>query len=736
MSFLDLSDAEQRQFQDFEEARRKGKKLSEKGEQEYLRLLREVLPETTATQRFLIGAGRGALDVYQGLKQLGLNASDATGFTENAADEYTADVNQDIALYNKLSEAHPYSTGAGRIAGNAAAAPVGGVGTGIATRALSGGLAGAAVGAAGYSEANTFQDRQRNAMLGGVGGAAGEAVGPAFRATKNWITGPRPQAAADVPGNVPVPTEGAGGLPGPEGIPGGPPPQAPPTSFWDEEFGIPYTRGQYEADIPQQMEEQRIMRGARGPGAQEDIEGLLNLQGERVSDAYQGVTGEMAAIPQGGRQLVPEGAEVLPEPRVLSEPEAGLEVRGELEQRANALYDQMSRAYDDAAQIGGEVTIEDARGVADAVRASAPIEDLVGPEITPNAHDVLKIVDRFIDEGEGTDRMSVAGINRMRRAVTNALRSNPSPSDARVLRNMRNSIDDASSALMDQGRIIGDPTGLAKIREGTRLRADYGRLYGPREKQLRSGRRLEDTAGKAIEEIIEKPDMTGKQVVDTVFGQSGLGAKKDTVQILQRVEQAAGRNSPEYQALRNAALMRFRETVRLRGSDQISPQKYSTQWATLRSKQPELLAQLFNAEELERLDDLAGAITRTGYDPRAVNTSNTGHMIEQMLTSKGGTAGVAATAMGYAGATVMPEGFGAAGMAGGAVAGAQLMDSVGTSVRNALGRTFGKRAYRPATTAGPGSILAPYAGEVPKAALGGAAARELDPYEYEIEARY
>lgn len=94
----------------------------------------------------VVRTGRGMMDMVQGIKQIGLMASDAfTG--KNEADQYTKQVGEEIALYEK-GRGKDAGFDWMRLAGNIAMAlPLpGGVGATPAKRALSGAVAGGAQG--------------------------------------------------------------------------------------------------------------------------------------------------------------------------------------------------------------------------------------------------------------------------------------------------------------------------------------------------------------------------------------------------------------------------------------------------------------------------------------------------------------------------------------------------------------------------------------------------------------
>ncbi len=106
-------------------ARTQPDRLTDKAWQLMAELEKKALPKTSMGERLLIGAGRGALDLYQGIKQGALQAGEAMGLVdEGRAEDYRQEVNRDLAEYEKLSAAYPWSTGVGRFGGNVASAPI------------------------------------------------------------------------------------------------------------------------------------------------------------------------------------------------------------------------------------------------------------------------------------------------------------------------------------------------------------------------------------------------------------------------------------------------------------------------------------------------------------------------------------------------------------------------------------------------------------------------------------
>src|SRR5688572_8300822 len=120
----------------------------------------------------MVGVGRGMMDLYQGIKQLGLRAKDQfTGGKE--ADEYTKSVSDEIKLYEQgrgKDAGFDWARLAGNIATPAIAVP-GGVGATAARQAATGAALGAAQSGAMFTEEGDSKAAQT-----GVGALVGAAL--------------------------------------------------------------------------------------------------------------------------------------------------------------------------------------------------------------------------------------------------------------------------------------------------------------------------------------------------------------------------------------------------------------------------------------------------------------------------------------------------------------------------------------------------------------------------------
>lgn len=138
------------------------------------------------------GLKRGVLDVGQGIKQLYLMATDPA-----EAARYTDQVNKEIAAYEASrgpDAGFDWARMGGSVAATAPAMFIPGGQAGLLARLGMGALAGAASGAANFSEAGTWEDK---ALQGGIGAVAGAVAPEAVRLGVKGVVGAG-QAATNV----------------------------------------------------------------------------------------------------------------------------------------------------------------------------------------------------------------------------------------------------------------------------------------------------------------------------------------------------------------------------------------------------------------------------------------------------------------------------------------------------------------------------------------------------------
>lgn len=163
-------------------------------------VLNMLTPSTSAGENLFGGASRGMLDVGQGVKQKAILAAQTLGILpQGSADNYTKQTDAQLAQYANSSLGQSTAADVGRFSGQTLPLMIipGGMAGGMVMRGLTGGAAGAGMGAAQYvpeGGSGTF-----NTALGGILGAGAAALlPPVFGAgikTYNAIKGGTEDAA-------------------------------------------------------------------------------------------------------------------------------------------------------------------------------------------------------------------------------------------------------------------------------------------------------------------------------------------------------------------------------------------------------------------------------------------------------------------------------------------------------------------------------------------------------------
>ncbi len=129
------------------------------------------------SDKLFVGMGRGAAGVYQGAKQLGLQAGEGLGFVDpGTADAYTKKVQAEHELYDRYSSGLGIAGKIGEFAGSAMAVPVPGVGAGAGLLGRLGGAAAMGAGQGALEFVPEGESRANNALVGGLAGLAGQTL--------------------------------------------------------------------------------------------------------------------------------------------------------------------------------------------------------------------------------------------------------------------------------------------------------------------------------------------------------------------------------------------------------------------------------------------------------------------------------------------------------------------------------------------------------------------------------
>lgn len=125
------------------------------------------------------------------------------------------------------------------------------------------------------------------------------------------------------------------------------------------------------------------------------------------------------------------------------------------------------------------------------------------------------------------------------------------PATARLLRIMRDRVDDAIDDAVTRGLASGDPGVIDAFKEGRALRYQQSQLFGSTR-----AKSSQDAGLKVIQKIVEH-DWTPEQSLDYMLGLGKIGAKKTAVQSVKAVKRIFGNDSPQVAMLRDELLLKL-----------------------------------------------------------------------------------------------------------------------------------------------------------------------------------
>lgn len=364
------------------------------------------------------------------------------------------------------------------------------------------------------------------------------------------------------------------------------------------EFGIPTTRGQATGDTGQLAWEQAARQGTKGRLAANVMRGADQAQSDAITSARGNIAEQLA----GGQSLAGDAVA------------AGERVREGVRTRAGALNEAIDNAYSTAAEPTNNAFIH----ASAAQTAPASIRQVlqnrglvVDDRLHPASTTALGEIEDFSRFTGGANPSgqpipadsTVTGINlqgweNLRRRVGSLFSDNMGSADKMRLTTIKQALDDHVDDAVDQGLMSGDPSALADLKQARALRAQYSQNFGPRNPR--------DDAGKLMDRMINT-DATDTEVASWLLGANQVGLKGESVRLAQRLKGTLGENSPEWNAIREAA---WRKVVEKPGdANQFGPQDIAERINKFVSGEGRpLTTTLYSPEELAQMRRFGAAM--------------------------------------------------------------------------------------------------------------------------------
>lgn len=407
-----------------------------------------------------------------------------------------------------------------------------------------------------------------------------------------------------------------------------------------DEFGVPLTRGQAQRNAEQIAREQRF---ARSGGSQEAREVMDRFKQEQV-----------AALRDAGTRLATRGEEALTE----NAGQAGARLAQGLEGRRDALKAQADQAYRSAFARSGDIAVplendadgQVATGLLNRIDDAIEGDFLDVLERVPQARKVVAKLQEQINAGKATfsqvERARQA-LNRLSQAANDA-RDNAS---AFGIDRVRQTLDD----WVEETLPVAAPDTRGIFEESRQVFREMRQLFG--------SRGPDDLGGRALEKVLDTPDLSGRAIVDSILG-TDIGARQSAVGAVRRIKEVttgttqsgrvaqrpgatkgakgfAGKGvmPAEMQALREAAVYRILapleraagETGEMVGDIPVGAIRNNLRRALADDGGGPVMNELFTPDEIARMRRFLGLIEQITPPPGTVNYSGTAYEASRML---------------------------------------------------------------------------------------------------------
>lgn len=392
---------------------------------------------------------------------------------------------------------------------------------------------------------------------------------------------------------------------------------------------VPMTRGTITGSPVAQMEENLMLKGAKGEGAarimQEGADATQEALRANVGAISEKIAGKATEVGDGGKA-----------------------VSGALNTLRDAFKKDIDKAYTTARAKGEDAMLAGATEAREAMlgvlrkdynlknieAVAREVEDF-GSAGAPTVREIFDARTRLSNLTQSTDRV-VAGAAR--KAVT--------------------ALDGYMKVALKNDLILGKPETVKLWKDAIKKRAAFGRIF---------------EGDDLVEDLTERSSRGGdrealavapEDATNHIFGKADLGfiGKADMKRDLTRLRTVLGADSADWNALRAEAFRRFSiagEGAAERGKDQFSGQKFFNAWNKAKTKDPEILGVLFNAEERSLIDRFAEVAQKATTPVKGGdNTSNTALAMKKFITdwfpllASSGGAGAGAGVAGPGGAMV------------------------------------------------------------------------------------
>lgn len=381
---------------------------------------------------------------------------------------------------------------------------------------------------------------------------------------------------------------------------------------------VPLSKGQQSGLAGDQILESAAYKGALGEPAERIARDFGQQQQEALRANIPAIQGRLS-----GSQA-----------QVSNIGDAGQMVQQRLQRDAGVLKGKVDDAYNLAR--GAQATVPGVQ----VARIGQEMAERAG-DFFPNAPVAVGRLEAFnkITSDPTNQEAMVRALFDWRRSTSNLMNTMADKTERTAMKEMLAQFDTSMRETVRNALINGDETAVKLWQRAIQLRRGYGRLY---EGNDIIGDILETTVRNGRQTTALSPEEVSNALF--VGSRTGFINRPDLVRELRRVQSVLGKDSPEWNAIREEMFLRIAregEGAFEGATRAFSGVKFKKAWADFQMRNPQLAKTMFSDEErklIAQFGDVAAKVT--GKVAGGDNTSNTAftamNMMNRMFKSFGG----------------------------------------------------------------------------------------------------
>lgn len=306
------------------------------------------------------------------------------------------------------------------------------------------------------------------------------------------------------------------------------------------EFGVKLTRGQATGDDIQISFEDAAAKGALGQGPREVLNPAFRDQATQLREAGRSLAGETVETLNDAGAVISAGVKRA-EQSAKQAVDAAYAAAREFDAKLSAEFiPQLSRA----AQGGMSEDV-----LAYFVQAG---DEAAGrfPATASAMKSVQRLTSELVENTTANQRPVALDFARIEntRSLLTKLANDAVPEDARQVRRIKAALDGWLDNAVEDALFEGDPAFLQAYKRARSLRTEYGRRFAFLPEKVPGERVLAQIVARDADEV---------QTISYLLGRSKAGFTESSAKAASTLREVLGETSEEFQALREAAVMKL-----------------------------------------------------------------------------------------------------------------------------------------------------------------------------------